>query len=100
MGWISSLEKRNKKCFQNSVGLNDGLTVNIRLERASNYCLKYFPNIFLEQRRKTTKTLSNYSQSPTRDLNLGSPRHKEAFYIRFSGDLFEIFHVEDQESDR
>jgi hypothetical protein len=38
--------------------------------------LKYYPGIRLEGRRKTTKTLSQDSWSPGRDLNPGPPEYE------------------------
>jgi hypothetical protein len=38
--------------------------------------LRYYPNICLEGLRKTTKSLSQDSRSPGRDLNLGPPKYE------------------------
>jgi hypothetical protein len=38
--------------------------------------LRYYPGIRLEGLRKTTKKLSQDSQSPGRDLNLEPPEYK------------------------
>jgi hypothetical protein len=38
--------------------------------------LRYYPGICPERLRKTTEILSNDSQSPSSDLNLGPPEYE------------------------
>jgi hypothetical protein len=45
--------------------------------KQSGLILRYYPNICLEGLRKTTKVLSQDSQSPGQDFNMG-PRKYEA----------------------
>jgi hypothetical protein len=41
---------------------------------------RYYPCFSLERLRKTTKTLSQYSRSPGRDLNPGPPKHEAGVF--------------------